>query len=611
MTKFVRAAISIPVGVLLMSSILDAQPVTKSPEERPQWFTDARFGMFIHWGVYSAAEGIWKGERHRHFNNYAEWIRYRNRIPVEAYGKLAERFDWDKIDPEDWVLLAKKAGMKYITITAKHHDGVALWDTKIGHYSLTQLGHTDRDIIMELAAACQKHGMKLGFYYSHWIDWEHPYAWNHNQELTGRVTDEQYDQYWQEKVIPQLRELLTNYGEIAMLWFDMWIPHEHTVVKRHQLEQVLDMIRELQPNCLVNSRLGLPAAHEGIDFETLGDNQFGGVYKDYPWETPGTIAHSWGYNALENQWKSTGQLLQSLIGNVSLNGGLTLNIGPRADGSVPYESINRLEDIGRWLAINGESIYGSGGLELPPSQHDWGRITYKKREHGGEYIYLQVYNWPLDKVLRVSGITSSPNKVYLLSDKLKTPLTYTQNGPYLHIQTPLVVPDPFVSVVVLEFDTAIQLDDEVVSESSFGGYALHGSNVLNATPSDIKKNRFDGTRPAHLVVTEPTTLRWKVYVNEPGSFEFDISYSNQAKDEAEVTFQVGETEFRENLAYTGQVVVEPNQEYYTDEFSEKPLGKVIFSQAGYHEVTLRIVPANAQEILFNRLWMDSTEVSYE
>ncbi len=603
MINFVRVAGTILLNVLLMSSGLVAQPATKPQEARTQWFTDGRFGMFIHWGLYSAAEGLWKGERHRHFNNYAEWIRYRNRISVEAYGKLAERFVWDEINPEEWVLLAKKAGMKYITITAKHHDGVAIWDTQVGEYSLSKLSHTDRDVIAELAAACRKHGIKLGFYYSHWIDWEHPYAWDHNQELTGHVTDEQYDQYWQGKVIPQLHELLTNYGDIAMLWFDMWIPHEQTVVKRHQLTQVLDMVRELQPNCLVNSRLGLPASHEGIDFETLGDNQYGGVYKDHPWETPGTIAHSWGYNALENQWKSTGQILQSLIGNVSLNGGLTLNIGPRADGSVPYESISRLEDMGQWLAINGESVYGSGGVDLPPSQHDWGRITHKKLTGGGERLYLHVFNWPLDKMLRVTGVTSRPQRIYLLHDKSETPLDYTQQGPYLHIQVPQIAPDPFASVVVLEFDAKIPLDERVVAEASFGGLPLRANNVLEL-PEAVKRVRYDGKRPEHLVITEPTTLRWKVYVDEPTTFDFDISYSIQGQDNATVTVQAGNGTLTGDLSHTGQVVVEPNQNDYTDEFREQVLGPLSFNEAGYHEVVLQVTPATGQELLFNRLWME-------
>ncbi|TVP48809.1 MAG: alpha-L-fucosidase, partial [Mongoliibacter sp.] len=229
-------------------------------ELRTDWWTEARFGMFIHWGLYSGAEGIWKGEKHRHFNNYAEWIKYRNRISNEEYGDLAKRFVWDEINPEEWVIQAKKAGMQYITITAKHHDGFALWDTQIGNYSFKNYDPKSRDILAELAAACKKHDMKLGFYYSHWVDWEHPYGWDHNRELTGDLTDEQFDQYWQEKVIPQLRELLTNYGDVALLWFDMWIGHEKTIVQEKQLRQVIRLVRELQPNCLINSRLGLPVS---------------------------------------------------------------------------------------------------------------------------------------------------------------------------------------------------------------------------------------------------------------------------------------------------------------------------------------------------------------
>lgn len=192
---------------LFCSNIVKGQP------GRAGWFKEARYGMFIHWGLYSAAEGMWKGEKHRNANNYAEWIRYRNRIGKEEYGALAKRFEWSTINPEEWVKLAKDAGMKYIIITAKHHDGVALWDTKADEYSLPRLSGMNRDVIKEMAAACRKYGVKLGFYYSHWIDWGHPYGWDHNLELRGHVTDEQYNQYWQQKVIPQVRELLTNYGD--------------------------------------------------------------------------------------------------------------------------------------------------------------------------------------------------------------------------------------------------------------------------------------------------------------------------------------------------------------------------------------------------------------
>ena len=205
--------------------------------ERAKWFVQDRFGMFIHWGAYSAAEGIWKGEKLRYDNDYAEWIQYRNRISKEDYLKLLERFDWETINPEEWVLLAKRAGMKYVTITAKHHDGFALWNSKSNPYNISNYSPNKRDIIKELSEACKKHNIKLGLYYSHWVDWEHKFGWDHTNEIY-QITSEQYDQYWQEKVMPQMRELLTNYQDLGIIWFDMWIHHSKTIVSKEQLVQL-------------------------------------------------------------------------------------------------------------------------------------------------------------------------------------------------------------------------------------------------------------------------------------------------------------------------------------------------------------------------------------
>jgi alpha-L-fucosidase len=239
--------------------------------QRAKWFTDSRFGMFIHWGIYSGAEGIWKGEKLRNDNDYAEWLLYRNRIDRDEYVTLLDRFDWDDIDPEEWVLLAKNSGMKYVTLTAKHHDGFALWDSKVSDYDIGNYTTPKRDIVKELADACKKYDIKMALYYSHWVDWEHKYGWDHTREVY-EITAEEYDQYWQEKVIPQMRELLTNYGDISMIWFDMWIHHSRTIVTKEQLLQLKGLIRELQPNCLVNSRLGLSIEEDpDIDYKTLGD----------------------------------------------------------------------------------------------------------------------------------------------------------------------------------------------------------------------------------------------------------------------------------------------------------------------------------------------------
>lgn len=570
---------------------------------RTKWFEDARFGMFIHWGLYSAAEGLWQGEPLRNPNNYAEWIQYRNRISKEDYGKLAKRFNWNKINPEDWVLLAKKAGMKYIIITAKHHDGVAIWDSKVSDYNLSRLSGSKRDVIKELADACKKHNMKLGFYYSHWLDWGHPYGWDHNQELTTRVTDDQYNQYWQEKVIPQLRELLTNYGDIALLWFDMWVDHQTTIVKKEQLQQIIDLTHQLQPNCLINSRLGLPANTAGVDFRTMGDNQMGADYLDYAWETPGTIAHSWGYNGQENQWKSTNQLLQSLIGNVSLNGGYTLNIGPRADGSLPFESVRRLEDMGAWLSRNGYSVYGSTGLGLRNGQHDWGQLTTKKRGKGLQEVYLQVYNWPLDGVLRVSGILSKPREVAMNTPSGIRQLKFIQKGPLTHILLPEKQGDPFASTIIVRYAEPLELDKEIVAESTFGGFALKSTNVWE-NPQEFKLVRTDGYVPNHLVMNKEGSLTWEVYIPEPGSYNVSISFHNDSGKKVNISVGATDQLINTTLQPTGKVVVEP-QDSYSKEFVSNNIGAFKFKKEGFYQIVLNLDKADKQSILLNQLWLES------
>ncbi len=569
----------------------------RAQSPRAQWFEDARFGMFIHWGLYSAAEGMWHGEKLRYLNQYAEWIRYRNRISKADYGELARRFVWNEIDPEKWVKLAKEAGMKYIIITTKHHDGVAIWNTSVGDYSLPALSGSHRDVIKEIADACHKYGIKLGFYYSHWIDWAAPNGWTQNQELTGQISDAQFNQYWQNKVIPQLRELLTNYGKISIMWFDMWIPYQKTIIKKKQLIQAAELIRKLQPDCLINSRLGLSPDSKYVDYETLGDNQFGATYTAHPWATPGTIAHSWGYNGQDKDFKSTSELLSSLISNVSLNGGYTLNIGPRANGDVPYESATRLKEMGKWLKAYGESIYGCTGLPLRAGQFDWGRITFNKHNKN---VYLHIFNWPLDSVLRVTGITSIPKSIVLLRrGKAPLPLTFDQKGPLLHIHLPSRQSDPYIPVLKMTLTGAVNLDKEVAAESTFGGFALRSLNAVNKDSLHIVK--YDGTRPTYSKM-KGQTMRWKVYLPKKGTYKVNISAHNPTGDTVQAEIQIGQQTLHGLIAPDGKIVVEPYQHNYTDEFVDHSLGEVDITQAGEKTVTCRI--KDNKELWFNTIWID-------
>jgi len=587
--------------ISILSNYLFSQTQTN---ERAKWFIDARFGMFIHWGVYSGAEGYWKGEKLRNDNNYAEWIYYRNRIEKEEYLTLLDRFDWDEINPEEWVILAKKSGMKYVTLTAKHHDGFGLWDSKVSNYDLGDYTNPKRDIVKELADACKKHGLKLGLYYSHWVDWEHLYGWDHNKELTG-ITPEQYDKYWQEKVIPQMRELLTNYGEISMIWFDMWIHHSQTVVTKEQLLQLKGLIRELQPNCLVNSRLGLSIEEDpDVDFKELGDNSFGNRKEEFPWQSPATVAHSWGFHATDNEWKSTTTLLKSLINNVSLNGNLLLNIGPRANGDVPNEIAQRMLEMGKWLEINGESVYGAHAFSLPKDQHDWGKITCKKTQKGTN-VYLHVFNWPLNKELYLTGIKTKPEKVYLLADKQKSLLKFTHSEVFTTIQLPAMQPDPYVSVVVIEFNVEPVVDDELVAITVDGGFSLLPKNQNQKDNSlAINKKERGGTVPEHVVVNEKKMFSWKIYVDEPGEKSVDVSYSfQQNTSSSKVSVKASDSKLVHLVSNTEKTVGEPNQNWIIDNFKSNRLGKINFPEKGFYTIEMEIEPGENDEVKFQWVWI--------
>jgi alpha-L-fucosidase len=588
--------------LIITSQLLFGQSQTN---DRAQWFVDARFGMFIHWGVYSGAEGFWKGEKLRNDNDYAEWIFYRNRIDKDEYLTLLDRFDWKSIDPEAWVLLAKKSGMKYVTLTAKHHDGFALWDSKVSDYDIADHTNPRRDIVKELAMACEKHGLKLGLYYSHWVDWEHPYGWDHTKEIYP-ITAEQYDIYWQEKVMPQMRELLTNYGPIGMIWFDMWIHHSRTIVSKAQLLQLKGLIRELQPDCLVNSRLGLSVEEDSdVDFRTLGDNEFGSTKLDYPWQSPGTVAHSWGYHQSDTEWKSTTTLLKYLIGNVSLNGNFMLNIGPRSNGDVPNEISQRMLEMGAWLDVNGESIYGSEAFDLPKDQHDWGKITFKPESEGRYRLYLHVFNWPYNQKLPVTGINTKPVKAYMLRDKLQSPMEFGHYEVFTEIQLPATQTDQLISVIVLEYDTKPEVALGLAAKTVDGGYSLKHENIISET-GNVTFQGYDrrGTVPPHIVISDKYQATWKIFVEKPGTLSMDISYSFQGKKPSGIAkISAAGMSLNHDVAPTGLTVGEPNSNWHIENFKSHSIGTIDFPKAGIYEISIEIEAKKGAPVSFQWLWV--------
>ena len=563
--------------------------------------------LFI--GVYIVgAEGIWKGEKVRYDNDYAEWIQYRNEIDKKEYLELSKRFDWNIINPEEWVLLAKKAGMKYITITAKHHDGFALWNSNSSDYNIFNYSNPKRDIIKELSVACKKHNIKLGFYYSHWTDWEHLYSWDNSKEIYW-LDKNKYDIYWQEKVIPQMKELLSNYGEISLIWFDMWLHHSETVVTKQQLFQLKNLIREMQPNCLINSRLGLSIDEdEDVDFRTLGDNQLGKYKYDYPWQTPATVAHSWGYNSSENEWKSTTSILRSLIGNVSLNGNLMLNIGPTSNGSVPYEIEKRFEEVGNWLANYGKSVYDAGAFDLRNDLHDWGLTTYKKGKNGKNYIFLNIFDSQPGKVLKFTGITESPKEVNLLSKNKKIELEFNFTKAVTAIKIPNNLPDPYVNVIEMIFNKKPNADLDLVAETKYGGRSLNYLNAFSSNGKGIKNEpKRYGSIPKNIEINDSLTMKWKVFIDKPSVYILDTSYNFQKKiTDGFLSLKINNKKFKHQFEYTGKTVGEPNQYWIIDRFKSFKIGEIKFESPGFHQIELKIKTNPQNPIQWQWIWMAKT-----
>jgi len=418
-----------------------------SKDERMKWWREARFGMFIHWGLYAIPAGEWKGEK---IPNIGEWIMENADIPVDEYEQLAKQFNPVKFNADEWVRIAKNAGMKYIVITSKHHDGFCLWDSKVSDYDIMASTPFKRDILKELSEACAKQGIRLCFYHSI-MDWHHPDAQapfypNYNDR---RLSNANFQRYVDTYLKPQIKELVINYGPLGVLWFDgEWVKDWTEPMGSDMYKYV----RDLQPDIIINNRVG--KGRKGMQSMSRGEEfagDFGTPEQRIPptglagvdWETCMTMNDTWGFKSYDHNWKSTKDLIQKLADIASKGGNFLLNVGPTAEGLIPQPSVERLAAMGEWMKINGESIYGT--TASPIGKLPCGRCTAKP-----DRLYLHVFNWPQDGKLLVPGLKNKVKKAYLLADKERSELAVKSRGKDKIINVPKEAPDKINTVVVLE-----------------------------------------------------------------------------------------------------------------------------------------------------------------
>ncbi len=425
-------------------------PAPASQDDKMAWFREAKFGLFIHWGLYCIPAGEWNGQP---VAGIGEWIMNRAQIPVTEYSQLANQFDPVQFDAEQWVQMAQDAGMKYIVITSKHHDGFAMYHSHVTPYNIYDATPFHRGPIRELAQACAKHGIKFGFYYSQSQDWHEPGGmgnlWDFGPD-DAKDKSGAYDQYLQSKAQPQVKELLQNYGPICLIWFDT-----PRVMTKERGQRFVDIVHSLQPACLIDGRLGTAG-----DYSSTGDNSIPNADQSGDWETPATVNHTWGFKKDDTDWKAPSDILFKLVDIASKGGNYLLNVGPNSLGVIPSVCQSNLLTVGRWLKVNGEAVYGAG---RSPFGEEFGDYSTKLKDANGKTVFLSFTDWrcttkpgKLYFTLFKSGRIELPafkneiKKTYLLSDASQTDIPVTTTNDVHVVSIPRKNQDAMANVLVVE-----------------------------------------------------------------------------------------------------------------------------------------------------------------
>lgn len=531
-TLFISYLIFVCVNISSAQTMDQMWDNRSSGKENPnlKWFKEAKFGMFIHWGLYAKLAGEWRGKR---YYGSGEWIMNQAKISVKDYKKVAEEFNPVKFNAEEWAQLAKDAGIKYMVITAKHHDGFAMYDSKVTDFDIVDATPYKKDPMKALAVANAKRGIQFGFYYSQFQDWYEPNGGKNTWDFVESKKD--YQKYYKEKSIPQVKELLTNYGPLGIVWFDT--PGGMT---KEETQSFIDELKVLQPRSLFSSRVG-----QGLgDYTDFGDSEVPSTPIKGAWESIYTHNDSWGYIKHDMNFKTPEEIIRLLANVASKGGNLMLNVGPDGEGNIPEYSVKFLRETGKWLEKNGESIYAST-YGLIPAQ-PWGVSTSKPGKQ-----YLHVLKRPANGELLIPDFKGQVSKVYGLVDK-KT-VSWTKKGSNIWLKLPEF--DQAADVVfVMEYSGKVEdydLKVPVTVSSQFRKNdveAIFAGTNGNAKIQSLTYSHYFGDWKHTTCVTgmkDSTDITsFNIRIVEPGDYKVTLQYSCSAESaKQEGSMKINNEEF--------------------------------------------------------------------
>jgi len=540
-------------------------------------FDEGNYAMFIHFGLYSKFESEWKGKAY--YGN-AEWIMNHDvaDIPVDEYMAEAATFNPSEFDADAVAQLAKDAGMKYIVITSKHHEGFAMYDSDVSDFTITKATPLKRDVIGELVEACHRKGLGIGFYYSQFQDWTEPGGG------VGPTTDKDgnpvsFDEYFYKKCVPQVEEITTKYGDLELIWFDT----PGTMPSKYSKELV-ELVRKNQPHALVSSRVG-----NGMgDYRTMNDMELPVKNIEGRWEGIDVTQVGWGFSKFDNEWKTPEYILHTLLSTIARGGTFMLNVGPTSKGVIAEQAQKSLLKAGEWIRKYPQTVYGAG-----PSPWDhampWGDAVTQ-----GDKLYLLVYDWPKDGKLHLPGLGDKVSSARIVGGKK---LGISRNDGWTDIAVPFEEPEEMVSVIELSMK-------EMSADPTFG-VAAGNSTVIPVAFAETKgceaykkgwTKRFGEWNAKWTTrnISKDSEIAWTFDLEEPGYYNFEISYTGKGMSEWTLSSDEGRT-------------IQDKQPSY-DQFEMHRLGWMKFDSAGKHTVTLKAIDADYENLSVSDLKIEKVSL---